>query len=249
MMRRAFGRYGFAAAYLACFLAAQVGYARLSPDAQARLVAWASTDVANLEHEPAGPLVLSAFVAPGNALVWLVLIALALSGANRALGNAWTALVCLAGHVVGSLVSEGIVGYRLDAGQLPAADRYITDVGPSYVVASAIVIAVLCGTRLARAAAVLDFAVLVFAGHIFAGLSQLDVAAVGHLTAMLTAAVATALIVTRRSGPRASAGPLGGRRASAGPLGGPRASAGHVADGRADQVGDRGGGGAKQQLP
>ncbi len=237
-MRRALGRYGFAAAYLACFLAVQVDYARLSPDAQARLVAWASTDVANLEHEP-GSLVLSAFVMPGNPLVWPVLIALALFGANRALGNARTALVCLAGHVVGSLVSEGIVAYRVDAGQLPAADRYLTDVGPSYVVVSAIVIAVLCGTWLARAAAVIDFAVLVFAGHIFAGLSQLDVAAVGHLTAVLTATVATALIVTRRGRSRPSAGPHGGRRASAG----------HVADGRADQVGDRDGGGAQQQLP
>src|SRR5215470_10260057 len=95
-------RYGFACAYLACFVAAELLYRLLSPDAQARLLAWASTDVANLEHEPAGPL----------------LVALALFGANRALGNVRTALVCLAGHVAGTLVSEGIVGYRVAAGQL-----------------------------------------------------------------------------------------------------------------------------------
>ena len=181
-------------------------YVLLNPSAQAALTAWASTNVANLEHEPAGPLVLSAFVGPGYFLVWPVLIALALFGANRALGNVKTALICVAGQVVGTVVSEGIVAHRVDAGQLPAADRYLTDVGPSYVVVSAIVIAVVCGTWLARAAAALDFAVLVFGGHIFAGLSQLDVSAVGHLTALLTAAAGVTLILARASRPEPAAG-------------------------------------------
>ena len=195
------GRYGFACAYLACYLAAEVVYVVLSRPGQAALTAWASTSVANLEHEPAGPLVLSAFVGPGYFLVWPVLIALALFGANRALGNARTALVCVAGQVAGTVVSEGIVGYRVQADQLPAADRYLTDVGPSYVVVSAIVIAVVCGTWLARAAAALDFAVLVFGGHIFSGLSHLDVSAVGHLTAIVTAAAGVTLILARGDRP------------------------------------------------
>jgi hypothetical protein len=191
-------RYAFAWAYLACYLAAELVWVLLTPRAQATLTAWASTNVANLEHEPIGPLALSAFVGPGYLLVWPVLIALAVFGANRALGTARTALICVAGHVIGSLVSEGIVAYRVDVGQLPVTDRYLTDVGPSYVVVSAIVIAVVCGTWLARAAAALDFAVLVVGGHIFGGLSHLDVSAVGHLTALITAAVAVALAVARR---------------------------------------------------
>ncbi len=170
---------------------------------------------------------LSAFVTPGYLVVWPVLIALALFGANRALGNLRTALVCLAGHVIGSLVSEGIVAYRVDAGQLDAAHRYLTDVGPSYVVVSAIVIALMCGTWLARVLAVVDAALLVFPGHIFRGLSQLDVSAVGHLTAVLTAAAATAFILARRG----------------------RGSGGHVADDHADQVRDRDGAGPQDQLP
>ena len=101
--------------------------------------------------------------------------------------------------MIGSLVSEGIVAYRVDAGQLAVANRYLTDVGPSYVVVSAIVIALACGTWLARALAAVDLVILVFPGHIFGGLSQLDVSAVGHLTAMLTAAATTALILTRRN--------------------------------------------------
>ena len=92
-----FRRYGFACAYLACYLIAEVVYAVADPHAQAALTAWASTNVANLEHEPVGPLVLSAFVGPGYLLAWPVIIALALFPANRALGNARTALICVAG--------------------------------------------------------------------------------------------------------------------------------------------------------
>ena len=193
-----FRRYAFAWAYLACYLAAEFVWVLLTPRAQATLTAWASTNVANLEHEPVGPLVLSAFVGPGYPLVWPVLIALAVFGANRALGNAGTTLACIAGHMIGSLVSEGIVAYRVDAGQLAVTDRYLTDVGPSYVVVSAIVIAAVCGTWPARAAAALDFAVLVIGGHIFGGLSHLDVSAVGHLTALVTAAAAVTLTLARR---------------------------------------------------
>jgi len=199
-----FGRHAFAWAYLGCYLAAGLTWTLLTPGAQATLTAWASTNVANLEHEPVGPLLLSAFVGPGNLLPWVALIALAVFGANRALGNARTALICAAGHVIGSLASEGIVAYRVDAGQLPATDRYLTDVGPSYVVVSAIVIAVMCGTWLIRAAAAIDFAVLVIGGHIFGGLSHLEVAAVGHLTALVTAAAAVTLTLARRR----SRGPL-----------------------------------------
>jgi Rhomboid-like protein len=231
-------RYGFAVAYLAGFVAAELAYTMLDPDAQARLIAWASTNVANLEHEPAGPLLVSAFVTPGFFAAWPVLIGPAVFGANRALGNARTALVCLAGHVVGSLVSEGILAYRIDAGQVSAAHRQISDVGPSYVVLSAIVIALACGGRLARTLAAVDLVVLVFPGQIFGGLSQLDVPAVGHRTAALTAAAATALILSRRSRSRSRS------RARGPDPGGPGGSAGYVADAHPDQVGDRGGAGA-----
>ena len=188
-------RYGFAAAYLGCFLAVELAYNLLDPDTQARLIAWVSTNVANLEHEPAGPLLVSAFVTPGYFGAWPVLIALALFGANRALGNVRTALVCLAGHVVGSLVSEGIVAYRVADGSLPPADRFLLDVGPSYVVMAAIAVALLYGRWLARAAAALDLVLLIFFGQIFAGLSRLEVTAVGHLTALLTGAVTATLFV------------------------------------------------------
>jgi hypothetical protein len=225
--------YGFAMAYLAGVVAAGLAYTLLDPDAQARLIAWASTNVANLEHEPVGPLLVSAFVTSGFFLAWPALIGPALFGANRALGNTRTALVCLAGHVIGSLVSEGILAYRIDVGQLSAANRHISDVGPSYVVLSAIVIALICGGWLVRTLAAVDLAVLVFPGQIFGGLNHLDVAAVGHLTAALTAAVATALILSRQSRSLKRNGSQSDR-----------GSGGYVTDAHPDQVSDRGGAGA-----
>jgi hypothetical protein len=233
-MRR---RDAFAAAYLTCFAITGLVYAVLSPHAQATLTAWASTSVANLEHEPVGPLIVSAFVAPGYFLAWPALILLALPGAGRALGSARAALVCAAGHVIGTLVSEGIVAYRVGAGQLPLADRNLIDVGPSYVVVSAIVIAVMCGTRLARVAALADFAVLVFPGHIFGGLSRLDVAAVGHLTAAVTVAAMTGAILASRSRSRRSSRSRADR------------SRGDVTDPDADHVRDPGGEDPQYQLP
>ena len=67
--------------------------------------------------------------------------------------------------------------------------------GPSYVVVSAITVALLYGSWLARAAAALDLALLVVVGNIFGGLSQLDVSAVGHVTAIAVGAVLGSLLV------------------------------------------------------
>jgi hypothetical protein len=190
-------RYAAAWGYLIAVVIAEIGYVALSRHDQSALLRWASTNVANLRHDPVGALLASAFFSAESPTVWPDLIALAMFGANRALGNWRLLLVCAAGQVVGTLVSEGILGYRVAHGLLPAADRYIIDVGPSYVVVSAIVVAVAFGSWLARAAAAGDFAILVFAGHIFSGLSRLDVAAVGHLTAMVTAAILASLLLWR----------------------------------------------------
>lgn len=103
--------------------------------------------------------------------------------------------------MIGTLVSEGILGYRVAHGLLPGADRHIIDVGPSYVVVSAITVAILYGSWLARAAAAADLAILVFVGQIFSGLSGLEVAPVGHLTAIVVAAVLGSFLAWRRGHP------------------------------------------------
>jgi hypothetical protein len=184
-------RYAVAWVYLVCFAAVQVAYALLAPRAQATFVTWASTSVANLERDPAGCLAVSAFVTGGGAatlVTWLPVIALGMFGANRGVGGWRLVVVCAAGQVAGTLVSEGIVAWRVGSGALPASDLHLVDVGPSYVVVSAVVVALLCAPAAWRVLALTDLLVLVFIARIFAGLPELDVVAVGHLTAIVTAA-------------------------------------------------------------
>jgi len=196
-------RYAVAWVYLVCFAAVQVAYALLAPRAQATFVTWASTSVANLGRDPAGCLAVSAFVTGGGVatlVTWLPVIALGMFGANRAVGGWRLVVVCAAGHVVGTLVSEGIVAWRVGSGALPASYLHLIDVGPSYVVVSAVVVALLCAPAAWRVLALIDLLVLVFVARIFAGLPGLDVAAVGHLTAIVTAvAIVLAMRFTRWS--------------------------------------------------
>jgi rhomboid family protein len=197
-------RYAVAFGYLAAFTIAEIVYVALPGRGQAALVAWASTSVHDLEHNPVGSLVVSALVPTGSLLAWPLLIALAMFGANHVLGNWRTALTCAAAHVLGTLLSECIVTYRVAHGALPAADRYLTDVGPSYVVVAAIAVALLHGGWRARAAAALDFLLLIFVGQIFSGLTRLQVAAVGHLTAFVTGAVLGSFLLIRQRAKAAS---------------------------------------------
>jgi hypothetical protein len=208
-------RYSVAAAFAVLVSAGEATTAMLGPRKAAALRLWASTNVANLHHHPAPAVVLSAFLSSGSQAAWLALIALAMFGANRAAGNLRLALICGAGHVLGTAVSEGIVAYRVDHGNLPASFVHLIDIGPSYVVVSAVVIAVAFGSWTARAAALAAFAALIFVGHIFAGLTSLGVAAVGHVTAMTVAAIFAVALHRSLPVPPRAAPPPGGTAASA----------------------------------
>jgi membrane associated rhomboid family serine protease len=59
-------------------------------------------------------------------------------------------------------------------------------------------VAVLYGSWPARVAAALDFVLLVVVGNIFGGLTELDVAAVGHVTAIMVAVAAGSLLARQR---------------------------------------------------
>jgi hypothetical protein len=192
-----FVRHAAAWIYLAGVCLAELAYVLLSPPDQVVLLRWASTSVHNLTHHPVASLIASAFFPTGYLWAWPAVIALALFGATSVFGNWRTVVTCAAGQVVGTLVSEGIVAYRVSAGSLPAADRFLLDVGPSYVVVAAIAVGLLHGGRLIRGAAVLNLALLVFIGQIFAGLAGLEVAPVGHLTALVTGMIVGTVLVWR----------------------------------------------------
>jgi hypothetical protein len=192
-------RYAVAWCYVLAVTAAEIWYTLAPPAARHAVLGWSSTNVHNLHAHPAAAMVASAFFySPGFVPVWPALIALALFPACGVLGNWRTAVVCAAGHVIGTLVSEGIAGYRIDHGTLPASVRYLLDVGPSYIVVAAIAVAILYGGWLARGAALLDLALLAFVGDIFAGLGHLEVAAVGHVTAIATGVLAGSAVYWNR---------------------------------------------------
>ncbi len=196
-LRAVFVRHAAAWVYLLGVCLAELAYVLLPPPDRATLLGWASTSVHNLTHDPVASLVASAFFPTGFLWAWPVLIALALFGATSVFGNWRTVVTCAAGQLVGTAISEGIVAYRISAGSLPAADRFLLDVGPSYVVVAAIAVGLLYGGWLVRGAAVLDLALLVFVGQIFAGLSRLEVAPVGHLTALVTGMIVGTVFARR----------------------------------------------------
>jgi len=99
-----------------------------------------------------------------------------------------------ASHVLGTLVSQGIALVRLEAGLLSDSIRTIPDVGPSYVLCAALVAAFLYGDgRVRRLAALAGWCVL--APVLLAGLPALEIAAVGHLVAMLAGGLIGGLLL------------------------------------------------------
>lgn len=202
--------------YLGLFVAGQGTYLLLGASARAAFLAFATTSVSNLVRDPVGCLAASAFVTGGDfrgTLGWLPLIAVALAGAVRAAGT-WRAVgVAAAGHIIGTLVSQGIVAWRVSSGGLPGSYWHMTDVGPSYVVVAALTLALVLAPWRWRLASAAGMLLLVFPGQIFSGLTSLDVAAVGHAIAITTALILAAL-----------AG-IGSRRARG------RSRGGHTADG------------------
>lgn len=195
-------RYAVAWLYLAGFSAAEIVHTLLPGHDRAAVLRFASTNVHNLAHDPVGCMIVSAFIPTGALIAWPIIIALTMFGANGVLGNWRTAVTCAAGHVIGTAVSEGILWYRISNGTMPPADRFIVDVGPSYVVVTAIAVTLIWGGWLARAAAAVAFAGLIIVGQIFSGLSHLTVTPVGHVTALFVGATLGSLLAwqRRRSG-------------------------------------------------
>jgi hypothetical protein len=186
-------RYAVAWCYTLAAIAAEIWYVLASPGSRLAAARWASTSVHNLHAHPVAAMVASAFVPTSWPTAWPALIAVALVASCSVLGSWRTLVVCAAGHVIGTLVSEGIEDYRILHGTLPASARFLIDVGPSYIVVAALAVAILYGGWLARGVALLGLALLAFVGDIFSGLDHLAVSAVGHVTALATGVIAGSL--------------------------------------------------------
>jgi hypothetical protein len=149
---------------------------------QAAWMSWASTNLVNLRAHPIRCLLASAFLTDDQPLAWVAVSLVGLSSAGRVLGNARTALVVASAHVVATLVSEGLIAHAISVGSHPASDRLVIDVGPSYVVVSALAVGIAYGTWPARIASAVGFVGV--APYLFGGLWHGDVWALGHATAI-----------------------------------------------------------------
>ncbi|MBW8484391.1 rhomboid-like protein [Actinomadura parmotrematis] len=198
MMDGFFKRYAMPLTFLGVFAAVAVVQVHvLSAADRDAMIGWASTNLANLAVRPVGTLVASAFVAEGAQPILLVFGAIGLFPVARRFGTVPSVVLVAAAHVVGTLVSEGVALARLELGLLSSSIRTIPDVGPSYVLSAALVAAILYGPgRLPRLLAAGGLAALV--PVLFEGLDRLEVAAVGHLVAMVTGGLVGGLLARRQ---------------------------------------------------
>ncbi|GLY84494.1 rhomboid-like protein [Actinoallomurus iriomotensis] len=186
----------------------------LEPSDQRSFIASTATNLVNLRTDPLGTLIASAFVSEATPWIWIGFAIVGLFPLVHRFGNLRALLLVAAAQVIGTVISEGLLAWQISTGAAPGSLRFLDDVGPSYVIASALIATILYGpepavrtarhghwlfdriaSRWWRLGAFAGLAML--APHLFGGLNHLDVAAVGHLVALLTGA-AVGLLLTRR---------------------------------------------------
>jgi hypothetical protein len=151
------------------------------------LLAAASSNLENLHHDPIATLAGSAFLVPDDLVVWTLLALLGLVTLGLAAG-AWRATVLVvAVHVLATLLSEGVLAWRIHSGALPGSARRVIDVGPSYVVVGALVASAVHTRGVRRWAAAAGFVALT--PFLFDGLTEGDLTAVGHACTVVLAAL------------------------------------------------------------
>jgi hypothetical protein len=192
----------------------------LEPSGQRSLIALTATNLVNLRTDPLGTLIASAFVAEASPWIWIAFGAVGLFPLAHRFGNLRALLLVGAAQVIGTLISEGLLAWQISTGAAPGSLRFLDDVGPSYVIASALIVTILYGAEPAMRTArhghwLFDripsrywrlgaLAALAMLGpHLFGGLNHLDVAAVGHLVALITGVVGGGMLV--RLEPRTTA--------------------------------------------
>lgn len=215
-------RFAVPGVFLVAFCVVSSVYAALSPEAQRSMVAATATNLANLRSDPLGTLVASAFVSEGGPWQWVPFAAAGLFPLTHRLGGARALLLIVAAHVIGTVVSEGLLAWRISTGAEPRSLRFLDDVGPSYVVTAALVATILYGSARPggglrvfqtslwwRLTALVGLVVL--SPYIFTGLGRLGVAAVGHVVALTVGAAGGLLLTWRRTAPAAPEAPSADR--------------------------------------
>ena len=178
-------RLGLAVGYPLALFAGWLVLRAQPPATRQHWLDWASTNLANAPDHPISALVVSAFVSDGDPTGWVALGAIGLAATGWVMGAWRTAVLVSTAHVIGTLVSEGILAYRISIGAAPAADRHVLDIGASYVVVCALAAGIAYSTWPGRLASAVGFAIV--SPDLFGGLPYWDVSAIGHVCSIAIA--------------------------------------------------------------
>src|SRR5438477_4319609 len=157
-MRRWLDRFGVAGGYALGLAIGGVLLATRPAPTRDRWLDWASTNLANLRNHPVSAMVLSAFLVEHDQVAWVLLALAGIGTAGWVLGAGRATLLVAAGHVLGTVVSEGILWWRIAAWAVPVAQEHLRDVGPSYVVIAALAFGILYAPWPARILCAAGFA-------------------------------------------------------------------------------------------
>jgi hypothetical protein len=145
------------------------------------IVAWASTNVANLTRHPVGATVASAFVVPTGLVPELLVVAVSFLVVERAIGTLRVVLIAVAGHVLATLITEGAVGIGISVGLLPGADVSRSDVGISYAMFAVVAASILLLPDTPRTVCVMALLTLVTGAVV----TSHDMTSFGHLLSVV----------------------------------------------------------------
>lgn len=125
--------------WLVVLLATTVVQHRVSPDTLDSILGSRSTNLANLFHDPLRAFFGSLFWLDGAYWVpYFLGFTIFLATAERWMGSLRYLIVGLTGHILATLISQGLVGAAIAQGVANPSLRYATDVGVSYFMAAVI---------------------------------------------------------------------------------------------------------------
>lgn len=163
-----------------------------------RLMDWCSTNLVNIRPSghPVEAFVASAFIPQESAGVW-PFFALSLFSVVAVLGARKTVLLLGCVHIGVSMATEGLVWWRIHHGTLPWSDERMWDTGPSYLVVTALTVAVGCARPVWLR--VVWAACLIGAGpSLLQGIDHGDYTAIGHV---LSFSIGVVVVLRTRRAP------------------------------------------------
>jgi hypothetical protein len=177
-----------ATAYTAMLLGGYCWWALQTPQQRTAILAASSTDLVHLEHAPWLVLPASSLWSGQPIGYWMVVSLLCLGALELLRGPVRTVLTGALAHVIGTLVSEGVLALRIAAGEVSSSARRLLDFGPSYIVAAcaAAVVTSSRAPRMLRIGCALTLVPLAIEAFDVTEASQ--VATMGHAVAIIVGA-------------------------------------------------------------